>query len=316
MQTNHFDILICKYHFIVTSCYYLRHPFGMSMTLLRLILICTFAGRWNTLNVILLEHRNQLLNTMGLDKTMGIGISRKSTGDATFCTVHGRVIVSKRIRENKSKSTKQVSQRSAFGSLGHFAKINAAWIDRHFDPAKYGTSRNQFMKLNAPIMAWLRDQPDLPSDDVSKMALAIEAGVTLYAGYGSVVMGTTFTATGDKLTAVISSSKEFVKGDIVEVQIVVSYKVKSSGGLSMTTSMVRNYEYVITEQDVASSSTEITLNESKIPQLATALKTPVNADRGSYVYAAALKSTDYKSASFFDGVSVSSRGDSESPDEI
>ena len=46
-------------------------------------------------------------------------------------------------------------------------------------------SRNQFMKLNAPIMAWLRDQPDLPSDDVSKMALAIEAGVTLYAGYGS-----------------------------------------------------------------------------------------------------------------------------------
>lgn len=148
MQTNHFDILICKYHFIVTSCYYLRHPFGMSMTLLRLILICTFAGRWNTLNVILLEHRNQLLNTMGLDKTMGIGISRKSTGDATFRTVHGRVIVSKRIRENKSKSTKQVSQRSAFGSLGHFAKINAAWIDRHFDPAKYGTSRNQFMKLN------------------------------------------------------------------------------------------------------------------------------------------------------------------------
>ena len=179
MQTNHFDILICKYHFIVTSCYYLRHPFGMSMTLLRLILICTFAGRWNTLNVILLEHRNQLLNTMGLDKTMGIGISRKSTGDATFRTVHGRVIVSKRIRENKSKSTKQVSQRSAFGSLGHFAKINAAWIDRHFDPAKYGTSRNQFMKLNAPIMAWLRDQPDLPSDDVSKMALAIEAGVTV-----------------------------------------------------------------------------------------------------------------------------------------
>lgn len=165
-------------------------------------------------------------------------------------------------------------------------------------------------------MAWLRDQPDLPSDDVSKMALAIEAGVTLYAGYGSVVMGTTFTATGDKLTAVISSSKEFVKGDIVEVQIVVSYKVKSSGGLSMTTSMVRNYEYVITEQDVASSSTEITLNESKIPQLATALKTPVNADKGSYVYAAALKSTDYKSASFFDGVSVSSGGDSESPDEI
>lgn len=138
---------------------------------------------------------------MGLDKTMGIGISRKSTGDATFRTVHGRVIVSKRIRENKSKSTKQVSQRSAFGSLGHFAKINAAWIDRHFDPAKYGTSRNQFMKLNAPIMAWLRDQPDLPSDDVSKMALAIEAGVTLYAGYGAVVMGTTFTATGDKLTA-------------------------------------------------------------------------------------------------------------------
>ena len=92
---------------------------------------------------------------MGIVKNGTLGIGRKSFGDATYRTSRGRTIAAKRIQENKSNTSMQSDQRKAFGIMGRSAKLLSEWIDKTFDKTKYGSQRNHYVKLNAPIMEWL-----------------------------------------------------------------------------------------------------------------------------------------------------------------
>lgn len=84
---------------------------------------------------------------MAIVNSLAIGKSRKSAGNLTYKTVRGRTIASQRITSNSSKSALQVFQRGAFSDTVKCMQLVVPWINNFFDKSKYGSSRNQFMKV-------------------------------------------------------------------------------------------------------------------------------------------------------------------------
>lgn len=86
--------------------------------------------------------------TMAIVNSLAIGKSRKSAGNLTYKTVRGRTIASQRITENKSNSAKQQVQRDLFRNVSMSIALCRAYIDRCYEPSKYGSARNAFQKQN------------------------------------------------------------------------------------------------------------------------------------------------------------------------
>lgn len=132
---------------------------------------------------------------MALINSLAIGKSRKSAGNLTYKTVRGRTIASQRITSNSSRTALQVFQRGAFSDTVKCMQLVIPWINNFFDKSKYGSSRNQFMKIcksynmggdRASIIAG-----DLPLADGFLKGIAVSrTGVPIvntspYTSYGS-----------------------------------------------------------------------------------------------------------------------------------
>ena len=252
---------------------------------------------------------------MGVYKTSSIGVGRKSVGENTYKTVRGRTIVSSKITTNKSRTPKQVEQRKAFAVMGEFSKIMAAWIDKNFDQTKYGSPRNQFMKRNAPIMAYLKTNKLLTGTSIDKLAQAIKDGQALYAGFGANMANATFTPAADGLSLKLVFSRDIMIGDILTLVACISYTVSGADGTAISYPQVRIMDYVIKDGDIGADANIITLNKTKIPALDTCLKAPTGYTADSKIYAASILSGNEKALCFYSGTPKGS-GDSESPDEI
>lgn len=84
---------------------------------------------------------------MAIINSLAIGKSYKSAGNLTYKTVRGRTIASQRITTNSSKSALQVFQRGSFSDAVKCMQLVLPWINNFFDKSKYGSSRNNFLKL-------------------------------------------------------------------------------------------------------------------------------------------------------------------------
>lgn len=85
---------------------------------------------------------------MAIINSLAIGRSVKSAGNLTYKTVRGRTIASQRITQNRSKTFLQIVQRGKFSTLSKCMQLVQTWIDSSYEKSKYGSSRNQFAKLN------------------------------------------------------------------------------------------------------------------------------------------------------------------------
>lgn len=215
---------------------------------------------------------------MGIYNNASIGVRKKSVGENTYKTVRGRTIVSKRIMENSSKTQPQTEQRKAFSIMGKSGKLLSKWIDRTFDKTKYGSQRNNYVKLNAPVMAWLKSNNKLGgSNYLNQIATAIEAGIPMFAGFGSNLCESEFTQAGKELSVNLVFSKNIAIGDKIIIVVAQSYSkhVPNADGLNLLTTFnsAPVFEYIATEADAGVNT--ISLDKGKVPALATACS-PMN----------------------------------------
>lgn len=107
--------------------------------------VATFPGPGHAL-VFLFNH---LITTiMAVVQSLAIGKSVKSAGNLTYRVVRGRTIASQRITSNTSNSAAQQTQRSALSLASKFLLVALPWVTAGFEKSKYGSPRNNFMKLN------------------------------------------------------------------------------------------------------------------------------------------------------------------------
>lgn len=220
-----------------------------------------------------LSKYHRRITYMGIYKTSSIGVRRKSVGEVTYKSVRGRVIASAKIVENTSKTTAQTEQRSAFGIMGKMGKLLANWINQTFDKTKYGSQRNHFVKVNAPVMLWLKENKKLSTVNyLSQISAALDDGVPVFAGYGTNFVESEFEQTDKELSVSLTFSKKFVVGDIIKILVAQSYSKKTPGndGLSLVShfSSYDVYDYVVTDAEVGNNI--LSLDKAKVPGLATA----------------------------------------------
>lgn len=244
---------------------------------------------------------------MGIYKTSSIGVRRKSVGEVTYKSVRGRVIASAKITENTSKTSAQTEQRSAFGIMGKMGKLLADWIDQTFDKTKYGSQRNHFVKVNAPVMSWLKENKKLSTANyLSQISAALDAGVALFAGYGANFAESEFTQNNAELSVDITFSKKFVLGDVVKILVAQGYSKKGAvnNGMSLISHFSGHdvYEYSITEAEVGSNT--LSLDKAKVPGLAEACKPLASYTQSAIIASAAVLSGKDACQCYFTGLEL------------
>lgn len=90
---------------------------------------------------------------MAIINSLGIGKSVKSAGNLTYKTIRGRTIASQRIISNKSNTMKQSIQRTHFRLASQAAQLLQLFIDNCYEKSKYGSARNNFMRINKSYIA-------------------------------------------------------------------------------------------------------------------------------------------------------------------
>lgn len=94
---------------------------------------------------------------MAIINSVAVGNGQKSAGQFTYRRTRGRTIASQRVFSNKSNTAAQANQRVIFKIMSKAASSLAFAIDRAFDKTKYGSSRNNFMKMNYVPFAEVAD---------------------------------------------------------------------------------------------------------------------------------------------------------------
>lgn len=85
---------------------------------------------------------------MAIIRSLAIGKGRKSAGNLTFRTVRGRTIVSEKVGKRENTRAGISKRAFIFGLITRFAAQRAADIAASFEPTKYGSPRNAFVKYN------------------------------------------------------------------------------------------------------------------------------------------------------------------------
>lgn len=83
-------------------------------------------------------------------RTMAISPGRGSAGDATYRQTRGRTIMSAKIKQNKSNTALQQSQRGAFAFVSQWLNY-MGYLTSAFDKTKYGSETNAAIKLNRKL---------------------------------------------------------------------------------------------------------------------------------------------------------------------
>lgn len=90
---------------------------------------------------------------MAIIHSTAIGKGTKTAGQLTYRNVRGRVIASQRITSNKSNTPAQAAQRASFKEISQALSKIGFLINRTFEKSKYGSSRNNFYKINKDALA-------------------------------------------------------------------------------------------------------------------------------------------------------------------
>ena len=122
---------------------------------------------------------------MAIIRSLAVGKARKSAGNLTFRTVRGRTIVSEKVGERpvtRAPSAAQAQRAAYMTMISRYAKMHAGSIDVSFNKTKYGTSRNNFMKLNYnALVAAFESLAGSPEETANVSNAELEEAVTTYA---------------------------------------------------------------------------------------------------------------------------------------
>jgi hypothetical protein len=77
--------------------------------------------------------------------------ARKSVGNVTIRNVNGQTIMSSKVYQNKSNTSKQAARRSSFGLLSKLGRSLKPIISVGFDPVRHGSRFNNFTKSNTDL---------------------------------------------------------------------------------------------------------------------------------------------------------------------
>lgn len=204
-----------------------------------------------------------------------IGAAKKSLGEQTYKRVRGRTIGSRRITENTSKTTLQISQRGKFGRFAKIAKTLSVWIDLVCDKTKYGSQRNNFVHQNAPVLAamskalqGLTDHTPL-KDMLYILSQMSEQSIPFVSSSGAALISF-ITECDQNLRCVrisVASSRTLRVGDIIRVLLAAPYIMPDFSQTSLDN--VSIIEHTLTDADLATLSdpNHITLSPILMPEL-------------------------------------------------
>lgn len=85
---------------------------------------------------------------MAIISSTAIGNGQKSAGVLTYRRTRGRTIASQRVVTNKSNTPRQQTQREQFRATSHILSVLAFLINATCEKSRYGSSRNNFFKMN------------------------------------------------------------------------------------------------------------------------------------------------------------------------
>ncbi len=150
-----------------------------------------------------------------------IGQGSGSAGVITYRTVRGRTIISGRVRENKSRTEKQVRHRAAFGEAQRLGKELKEVIILGFDKTEFGSEYNNFIKQNWDYLDYIRTKggTERDSEPLHNLWLALrdkEFKGKVVAALGAIKVTASFRWDADGLpVAQVVHSRNFQAGDRV-----------------------------------------------------------------------------------------------------
>lgn len=141
---------------------------------------------------------------MAIINSLAIGKSYKSAGNLTYKTVRGRTIASQRITSNSSKSALQVFQRGSFSDSIKCMQLVLPWINNFFDKSKYGSARNNFLKLCKSYN--MGGDRNLIINGTLPLADGFLKGIAVTPGGGNVIATSAYTSYGSA-PVIVSGSR-------------------------------------------------------------------------------------------------------------
>ena len=198
------------------------------------------------------------------------------------------------------------------------ARSMAAWIDANFIPTKYGTPRNAFVKANAPVLAFIKDNAEsINSDGLGGLIEAVELGATVQVANGNrSVSVVPENGANDELSLKITYGGEMAIGDIVSVMILRRIESEAANGGTLHYALANTYKYVLIGDDLIDPGT-VMIDKVRIPALATCKKL-TGSMTGVTVAIAAVVSTDGEKCSsiLYDAGTIVNGGEEERPGEL
>lgn len=207
---------------------------------------------------------------MAIINSLAIGKSFKSAGNLTYKTIRGRTIASQRITTNKSNTLAQGLQRSRFGVTAQCMQLFLPYVNGFFEKTKYGSSRNQYVKLNTYIdLGGLFDGVKDGSVPLSKAFLALfgrdSSGLVLpgsarFASYGTLpCIVSEKTTAGSKIAIGVETDFEvnesvlftFTTAPLKKDIKLKTYLVDSAGAAKFAEAVPVYKEYSLEATDIA-----------------------------------------------------------------
>lgn len=171
---------------------------------------------------------------MAIINSLAIGKSFKSAGNLTYKTVRGRTIASQRITQNKSNTIAQGSQRNRFGLTAQCMQLFLPYVNNFFEKTKYGSSRNQYVKLNKYVS--LNGQYDRVKEGIVPLSRAF---VALFGrdNLGSLLAGSAYFASYGTLSCIVNETT--VDGDKTSIGVEDAFKANKSVLFTFTTAPLK-----------------------------------------------------------------------------
>lgn len=174
------------------------------------------------------------LYVMAIINSLAIGKSVKSAGNLTYKTVRGRTIASQRIVSNKSNTLAQGLQRSRFAVTSQCMQLFLPYVNNFFEKTKYGSSRNQYVKVNTYINL------DGSYDGVKEGIVPMSEAFLLLFGRDTsdlLLPGSARFASYGTLSCIVN--EKTVEGDNVSISSDVKFNANKSVMFTFTTAPIK-----------------------------------------------------------------------------
>lgn len=150
---------------------------------------------------------------MAIASTLAIGKGRKSAGGLTYRYVRGRLITSAKIENNNSNTALQAAQRISFRDVSKLMSKVAFLINRTYDKSQYGSSRNNFYKVNKAALKAMENAENIDNMSIVDALQTLLNADLAYITYGA---GNVLVSSTNAVTEGISEGINFQAFNVKE----------------------------------------------------------------------------------------------------